>query len=178
MVCRAYAFAAADAVLGAELRITAAYIGAALRLEDTEDGALDLMVRLRRAADSFVDQLVKGGAELRLEHTDALRGLVLEAGARRLGDLREVFRRLGGEEIVRNRNYNREYRREYDKVTSLEAAISRGGAADASTGDARAVQDDAANCAATRHGAANAGTPSARELAVHNGRLTDKETIS
>jgi hypothetical protein len=49
---------------------------------------------------------------------------VLEAGARRLGDLREVFRRLGGDAIVRNRNYNREYRREYDKVTSLEAAIA------------------------------------------------------
>ena len=124
VVCRAYAFAAADAVPGAELRITAAHIEASLRLDDAEDGAPDLMVRLRRAADSFVDQLVEGGAELRLEHTDALRGLILEAGARRLGDLREVFRRLGGEAIVRNRNYNREYRREYDKVASLEAAIA------------------------------------------------------
>ncbi|HEX4418777.1 MAG TPA: sigma 54-interacting transcriptional regulator [Kofleriaceae bacterium] len=152
VVCRAYAFAAAETAPGAELRITAAHITAALGLDaDADAGAAtggaaatapDLMARLRDAADSFVDHLVAGGAELRLEHTDALRGLVLEAGLRRLGDLREVFVRLGGDVIVRSRNHGREYRREYDKVVSLEAAIAR--TTSCVHGDAGDVADDAA----------------------------------
>ncbi|HEX2688545.1 MAG TPA: sigma 54-interacting transcriptional regulator [Kofleriaceae bacterium] len=123
VVCRAYAFAAADTAPGADPRITAAHIELALGLDDGERSVPDLMVHMRRAADSFVDQLVENGAELRLDHADALRGLVLEAGVRRLGDLREVFRLLGSEAIVRSRNHGREYRREYDKVAALEAAI-------------------------------------------------------
>jgi DNA-binding NtrC family response regulator len=127
VVCRAYALAAADAAAGAVLRITGAHIEAALGLDDGAPGAPDLIVHMRRAADSFVEQLVDGGSALRLDHADALRGLVLEAGVRRLGDLREVYRLLGGEAIVRSRNHGREARREYDKVAALEAAIMPAG---------------------------------------------------
>jgi hypothetical protein len=138
VMCRAYAFAAAEAAPGAAPRISAANVATALGLDDadadtdldrqamtdTDVRASDLMSCLREAADSFVDHLIAGHGQLRLEHTDALRGLVLEAGLRRLGDLREVFLRLGGDAIVRSRNHSREYRREYEKVTSLEAAIA------------------------------------------------------
>jgi DNA-binding NtrC family response regulator len=122
-VCRAYALAAADAAPGAELRITGAHVETAVGLDDREAGGSELMRDLRRAADSFADQLVDGGAALRLDHVDALRGLVLEAALRRLGDLREVFRRLGGESLVRGRNHGRAYRREHDRIAALEAAL-------------------------------------------------------
>jgi DNA-binding NtrC family response regulator len=131
VVCRAYAFAAAEAAPGAERRISAAHVAIAIGLDADPSAsagvradAPDLMTRLRHAADAFIDQLVEGDGALRLEHTDALRGLILEAGLRRLGDLREVFRRLGADAIVRSRNHGREYRREYAKVASLEAAIA------------------------------------------------------
>ncbi|HWU87453.1 MAG TPA: sigma 54-interacting transcriptional regulator [Kofleriaceae bacterium] len=126
VLCRAYALAGVDAA-GADLRIARAHVEAALQLGNGEEDTPNLMSHLRRAADSFVDHLVEGGVALRLDHADALRGLVLEAGLRRLGDLREVFRFLGGEAIVRSRNHAREYRREYDKVAALEAALTTSG---------------------------------------------------
>jgi DNA-binding NtrC family response regulator len=123
-VCRAYALAAADAMPGAELRITGAHVETAVGLDDREGGGPELMRHLRRAADSFADHVVDGGAALRLDHVDALRGLVLGAALSRLGDLREVFRRLGGESLVRGRNHSRAYRREHDKVVALEALLA------------------------------------------------------
>jgi len=124
-MCRAYALAAADTTTGGELRITGEHIAFAISLDDEERVAADLMTHLRRAADCFVDHVVNGGVALQLDHTEALRGLVLEAGLHRLGDLREVFRRMGGEAIVRSRNHSRDYRREYDKIALLESALAR-----------------------------------------------------
>jgi DNA-binding NtrC family response regulator len=128
VLCRAYALAAAEPAGGAgELRITGTHVELAIGLDASPQTAPELMAHLRRAADSFVDQVVEGGVALQLEHVEALRGLVLEAGLRRFGDLREVFRRLGGEATVRSRNHSRAYRREYDKVTVLEAALAGAG---------------------------------------------------
>ncbi|AFE10923.1 NtrC [Corallococcus coralloides DSM 2259] len=94
--------------------------------EQQEAVAPPLLESLRHAAEAFIEHALsrkEGESGLGLEHAEALTGLVLEAGQRRLGDVREVFRLLGGDAVVRSRNHQREYRRELDKVARLESAV-------------------------------------------------------
>lgn len=121
---RAYAMALAEEGRDG-VRVEERHIQAALRL-DGAPAAPCLMTSLRRLAEQFIEHAMRCkevGTELPLAHADALRGLVLEAGVRRLGDVREVYRLLGGEAVVRGRNHSREYRRELEKVSQLEAAV-------------------------------------------------------
>jgi DNA-binding NtrC family response regulator len=121
---RAYAMALAEECHGG-VRVEEHHIEAAVRLDGTP-AAPCLMMGLRKLAEQFIEHALRckeGGGELPLEHADALRGLVLEAGVRRLGDVREVYRLLGAEAVVRSRNHSREYRRELEKVSLLEAAV-------------------------------------------------------
>jgi DNA-binding NtrC family response regulator len=123
VVRRAYALArAARAGEVADLSVDASHVERALAFEQTSHHVRPLMQSLRRAADDFIEHAIQrraAGKPFYIEHAGALGGLVLEAGVRRLGDLREVYRLLGGDAVVRSRNHNREFRRELAKVARL-----------------------------------------------------------
>lgn len=108
-------------------RLEHTHLLAALGMESDAGGAAPGFLHcLRQVANQFIDEALRSrerGMELPLDCADALRGLVLEAGVRRLGHLRDVYCLLGGEAVVHSRNHNREYKRELEKVSRLEAAL-------------------------------------------------------
>jgi DNA-binding NtrC family response regulator len=128
VVRRAYALAlAAQGVGRPGTCVELSHVEQALAFEDDEVAPL-LMESLRRAASDFIEHARTcsvEGRKLDIDDANVLRGLVLEMGMRRFGDLRKVFLLLGGEAAVRNRNYNREYRREIRKVARLEERLAR-----------------------------------------------------
>lgn len=137
VVRRCYALALVGPPLPG-VRVEREQVEQALAFERDETATPPLMQSLRRAAEAFIEHALarkEGELGLDLTHAEALTGLVLEAGQRRLGDVREVFRLLGGESVVRSRNHQREYRRELDKVARLESAV--GAASRSSEGPAR-----------------------------------------
>jgi len=130
VVRRTYALALAERGDGQDGEPTVAlrHVERALAYEGAVEPQPRLMASLRRAADDFIEQALlrqTEGQALDIDHIGALGGLVLEAGVRRLGDLRQVFCLLGGAAVVKSRNHNREFRRELAKVARLEASLSR-----------------------------------------------------
>ncbi len=135
VVRRAYALAlVARRDDGGDLSVGGGDVERALAFEQTSaQETRPLMESLRRAADDFIEHallLRAAGKPFYMEHAEALGGLVLEAGVRRLGDLREVYRLLGGDAVVKSRNHNREFRRELAKVSRLEEALDSSTGAD------------------------------------------------
>jgi len=124
VVRRAYAFARGEQP--AELRVDARHVARALLSEQTVSPEKPLLESLRRAADDFIAHAVRrraAGSCLIMDHAGAFGGLVLEAGLRRLGDLREVYRLLGADSVVESRNHQRDFRRELAKIGRLEQAL-------------------------------------------------------
>ncbi len=108
------------------LWIARVHVERALAL-DGDAPAPALMTSLRRVAAEFIDEALRlavRGEQLDLEQAGAFRGLVLEAGVQRLGDVRKVFRLLGSDGVLRSRNHGREYRRELEKVARLEEELT------------------------------------------------------
>jgi DNA-binding NtrC family response regulator len=78
---------------------------------------------LRRAAAAFVTEVETGGGGVDLDHTDAFRGLVLDAAVRRLGSREVAFERLGKPQMLKNRNHHKAIRRELAKVLELARVL-------------------------------------------------------
>jgi DNA-binding NtrC family response regulator len=128
VVRRAYALASVDdPTSGRALVLEREHVERALSFESEGPELPPLMASLRGAAADFIEHAIRRsevGEPLSLDLTAAFRGLVLEAGVRRLGDLREVFRVVGCDAVLRSRNHSREYRRELAKIARVEEVLS------------------------------------------------------
>lgn len=131
---RAYAIALAELGEGAaDLVIGERHVEDALAFEGPrggtggrgERGREALFDLLRRAAAAFFAEAERSGGRVGLDLADAFRGLVLEAAVRRLGSKDEAFRRLGKENLLKNRNHHKALRREIAKAIELADAVGQ-----------------------------------------------------
>jgi hypothetical protein len=72
---------------------------------------------------SEAQRLEASGGTLKLEHLEALRGLVLAAAVRRLRSKQDAFRLFGKEATVSNRNHGKVLRAELARVAALREAL-------------------------------------------------------
>jgi hypothetical protein len=70
-------------------------------------------------------RLEGAGGTLKLEHLEALRGLVLAAAVRRLRTKQDTFRLFGKEATVSNRNHSKVLRAEIARVAALCEALGQ-----------------------------------------------------
>jgi len=105
--------------------LRASHIDRALSLEGHETST-PLIQLLTLAAEAFVTEaqrLEPTGTPLKLEHLEALRGLVLAAASRRLRSKQDAFRLFGKEATVSNRNHGKVLRAELARISALCEAI-------------------------------------------------------
>jgi DNA-binding NtrC family response regulator len=110
-----------------EVTLQASHIDRALSLEGHE-ASPPLLELLSIAAEAFVSeaQRIEGsGGTLKLEHLEALRGLVLAAAVRRLRSKQEAFRLFGKEATVSNRNQGKVLRTEIARIAALCEALGQ-----------------------------------------------------
>ena len=77
---------------------------------------------LERAADAFVSAAQAAserGDSLSLDHSDALKGLILLAARERVETLDEVFSLLGKENLLSNRNHHKAWNRETSRARDI-----------------------------------------------------------
>ncbi|MGF1526402.1 MAG: sigma-54-dependent transcriptional regulator [Candidatus Competibacterales bacterium] len=127
VIRRAYAVAwAATAPAAQALVIDAGHVAQALAFETATSATPELTVALERAAEAYVALALERqtkGRSMGLDHTGALRALVLEAAQRRLGNLKDAYRLFGGDALVDSRNHTKDYRRALAKVTALHQLL-------------------------------------------------------
>ena len=105
--------------------LRAAHVDRAFSLEG-HDAIPPLLELLSIAADAFVGEAQRveaAGGTLKLEHVEALRGLVLAAAVRRLRSKQDAFRLFGKEATVSNRNHGKVLRAELARVAALRDAL-------------------------------------------------------
>ncbi len=110
-----------------EIRLTDVEIEMALAYEDPR-GRLSVADAMSEAARRYVIQaeLHRNEKCLALDHSDAFKGLVLAIAEERLGNKEAVFRLLGKEALVVNRNHHKPFRKEIEKVQALYEALGEG----------------------------------------------------
>jgi DNA-binding NtrC family response regulator len=107
------------------ITLRAAHVDRAFSIEGHE-AIPPLLELLSIAADAFVSEaqrLEASGGTLKLEHLEALRGLVLAAAVRRLRSKQDAFRLFGKEATVSNRNHGKVLRAELARVAALREAL-------------------------------------------------------
>ncbi len=126
VVVRATAMAALDGSPTEVLSAEAVLRSLALEGVGTEDGALAAMTRAAEAFVRAAQQTASAGKEpLTLDHSDAFRGLVLDAATRLGGGEREAFVLFGLEAQLRHGNHLKTLRRELGKVEQLQAVLDK-----------------------------------------------------
>jgi len=113
-----------------DVTLRASHVDRAFSLEGHEAGEAGppLLALLSLAAEAFVTEaqrLEGSGGLLKLEHLDALRGMVLAAAVRRLGGKQEAFRLFGKDATVTNRNHVKVLRAELAKIAALREALGQ-----------------------------------------------------
>ncbi|HWO17830.1 MAG TPA: sigma 54-interacting transcriptional regulator [Kofleriaceae bacterium] len=125
IVRRAYTLSLLEAGGGRELTLEASHVERALSLEGRADGP-PLVELMTLAAEAFVGeaQRAEGSASpLKLDHADALRGMILAAAVRRLRSKEDAFRLFGKETTVSSRNHNKVLRTELARIAALREAL-------------------------------------------------------
>ena len=110
-----------------DVTLRAAHIDRAFSLEGHE-ASPQLLELLSIAAEAFVSEaqrLEAAGGTLKLEHLEAMRGLVLAAAVRRLRSKQDAFRLFGKEATVSNRNHGKVLRAELARITALCEALGQ-----------------------------------------------------
>ncbi len=110
-----------------DVTVQVSHLDRALSLEGHE-ASPPLLELLSIAAEAFVSeaQRLEGtGGTLKLEHLEALRGLVLAAAVRRLRSKQEAFRLFGKEATVSNRNHGKVLRAEIGRIAALCEALGQ-----------------------------------------------------
>jgi len=124
---RAYAMALAEANPGAPLTVGVEQVARALTFE-AGSPRHDPLTVLEQAARAWVAEAQRAqaqGAVLDLNHTGALRGLVLDAAREVCGDLRDAYRLFGLERLVASRNHHRDFQKAMERVAALQEALGR-----------------------------------------------------
>jgi DNA-binding NtrC family response regulator len=127
IVRRAYTLSLLETGDAPEVTLRASHIDRAFSLEGHE-ASPPLLELLSLAAEAFVTEaqrLEGAGGTLKLEHLEALRGLVLAAAARRLRSKQDAFRLFGKEATVSNRNHGKVLRAELARVAALCEALGQ-----------------------------------------------------
>jgi len=110
-----------------DVTLRAPHIDRSFSLEGHE-ASPPLLELLSIAAEAFVSEaqrLEGAGGTLKLEHLEALRGLVLAAAVRRLRSKQDAFRLFGKEATVSNRNHGKVLRAEIARVNALCEALGQ-----------------------------------------------------
>ncbi|MBV1905860.1 MAG: sigma 54-interacting transcriptional regulator [Pseudomonadales bacterium] len=121
VIRRAYSIAASTQNAQTEIIIRLDDINKALSLDGNEKPS-DLLSALTLAATAFVDEAMKSKhqhVQLKLEHTQAFTGLVLQTAINRLETRKAAYLLFGREAQIENRNYNREIKRALDQLQLL-----------------------------------------------------------
>jgi DNA-binding NtrC family response regulator len=110
-----------------DVALRAPHVDRAFSLEGGEPSA-PLLDLLAEAAEAFVSEAQRlEGADnpLKLEHLDALRGLVLAAAVTRLRSKQDAFRLFGKEATVSNRNHGKVLKAELARIDALREALGQ-----------------------------------------------------
>lgn len=123
---RAYAFALVETSgTPREIVLEERHIARALGYERSPGGPA-LLGELERAAAAFVAEAERRGpgeAPLDIELTEALRGFVMGAAARKLGSKEAAFRLFGRDALVAHRNHHKVFKRELERIAALGREI-------------------------------------------------------
>ena len=140
IVRRAFAYALVDIQQQEEIQdlmLDAYHIELALRIEQQFNDVVGsdcdfpdtVMSMFARAAEVFVTEAIRrneqGQELLDLDHTMALRGLVLEYAIDMTDDLEQAFTVLGKRSLVQSRNHQRALRQSRELVSKLKILLSR-----------------------------------------------------
>jgi DNA-binding NtrC family response regulator len=111
-----------------DVTLKASHLDRAFSLEGGPEAGPPLLELLSLAAEAFVTEAQRfegAGGTLKLEHLEALRGLVLAAAVRRLRSKQDAFRLFGKEATVSNRNHGKVLRAELARITALCEALGQ-----------------------------------------------------
>lgn len=110
-----------------DVTLRAPHVDRAFSLEGVETPSAatgpTLLDQLAGVADAFVVEAQRLGDALKLEHLEALRGLVLAAAVRRLKSKQDAFRLFGKDATVSNRNHGKVLKAELARIDALRETL-------------------------------------------------------
>lgn len=127
IVRRAYTLSLLEAGSSRDVTLQASHVERAFSLEGCQDGP-PLLKLMSMAAEAFVGEAQRGAGPagpLKLDHADALRGMVLVAAVRRLRSKEDAFRLFGKEATVTSRNHSKVLRTELARIAALCEALGQ-----------------------------------------------------